>query len=95
MTPDLHSLLEDVTDRKSFLSFVRALMEDRLDEVKQENISPSSPYGPGCNGWENGTIESYLEAAIAWAETTVGADLAGEPSWRSFAEILYAGKIYE
>ncbi|MDJ0709197.1 MAG: hypothetical protein QNJ14_02350 [Woeseiaceae bacterium] len=70
-------------------------MEDRLDEVTQEKIFPSSPYGPGCNGWENGTIESYLEAAIAWSETKVGAELADEPSWRSFAEFLYAGKIYE
>jgi len=95
MSSDLHKLLENVTDRDSFLVFVRGLMEDRSDEARREKWSPSSPYGPGHNGWENVTIEDYLESAIAWAESTVGAERAGEPSWRSFAEFLYAGKIYE
>jgi hypothetical protein len=95
MTSDPHNLLENVVDRDSFLAFVRGLMEDRLDEAKREKKSPSSPYGSGCNGWENVTIEDFLESAIAWAESSSGKELAGELSWRSFAEFLYAGKIYE
>jgi hypothetical protein len=69
----------------------------REDEVAKEYISPSSPYGPGTNGWENGTIEAYLNAASAWAESTTFGEaqgLSGNP-WRQFAASLYCGKIYE
>ena len=64
---DPFDLLEQVTDRESFLAFVRALAADREDEVAKEQVQPSSPYGPGANGWENATIEAFLEAALAWA----------------------------
>ncbi|HET8629293.1 MAG TPA: hypothetical protein VFL91_17870 [Thermomicrobiales bacterium] len=86
-------LLERVTDRQSFLAFDRALIADREDEVASEQAQPSSPYGPGANGWENGTIEQYMEAALAWAKDS--GQLPEEPSWRAFATFLYAGKIYE
>jgi hypothetical protein len=42
--------------------------------------------------WQNGSVSSYLEAAAAWMEDS--ADLQ-QPSWRDFAQFLYAGKIYE
>jgi hypothetical protein len=51
------------------------------------------PYGGQPDGWENSTIEGYLEAALAWAHTSKG--LATEPSWHAFANFLYCGKIYE
>lgn len=91
----LDKLLDDITDRDSFLEFVRALKNDREDEVEKEKSKPSKPYGPGANGWENGTIDAYLDASIAWA---VGGDkysLPQQPSWKSFARFLYAGKYYE
>ena len=59
---DPHDLLDSVNDESSFLAFARALLADRIDEVNKELASPSSPYGPGENGWENGTIERFLEA---------------------------------
>jgi len=40
---ELHELLDGVVDRESFLSFARALMQDREDEVRKEKESPSSP----------------------------------------------------
>jgi hypothetical protein len=51
----------------------------------------------GLNGGENDTIERYLDAALAWTEDCMGLDgeLPAEPSWRSFARFLYAGKCYE
>ncbi len=94
---DLDELLERVTDRESFLVFARALMLDYRDEQEREKASPSSPYGPGANGWENGTIDNYLDAAISWTEAWIGREheLPREPSWQSFARFLYAGKYYE
>ena len=51
--------------------------------------------------WENPTLERFLEAMQAWIEDSDGYYLnAGqfvpvEPTWRTFAEILIASKIYE
>ncbi|MEL6301744.1 MAG: hypothetical protein AAFV47_01035 [Pseudomonadota bacterium] len=97
MPVNLDELLEHVNDRESFLVFARALMNDRKEEVRSEIESPSSPYGPGSNGWENGSIEAYLDAAIAWSKDSIGsgAELPEEPAWQSFARFLYAGKYYE
>jgi hypothetical protein len=94
---DPYELLQRVVDRESFLAFARALMLDYRDEVEKEKASPSKPYSPGPNGWENGPIDMYLEAAIDWTEDWIGREreLPQEPSWRSFAEFLYAGKYYE
>jgi hypothetical protein len=97
----IHELLERVHDRASFVEFVRALEQDRRDEIEKEKGNPSSPDGPGANGWENTTIERFLESAVAWAEDTrrTGDERARwfpeEPSWKAFATFLYAGKIYE
>jgi hypothetical protein len=98
--PKLFELLNKVHDDKSFLSFVQALVEDRTDEVEKEKKQPSSPFGRGANGWENGTIEAFLGAATAWATSMdFGRNRKNgtfnENSWNQFAHFLYAGKIYE
>ena len=94
---DLNTRLEQVNDRESFIKFVRALIQDREDEVRKEKDAAGNSYGPDANGWENGTIENYLDAAIAWMEDSLGGEneLPPEPSWKSFAKLLYAGKFYE
>ena len=87
-----------VHDRESFFAFVAALMADRRASVAAERVAPSSPYGPDAGGWENVSIEDYLEAALAWAESTGMGESQGlpaEPTWRAFATFLYCGKIYE
>ena len=78
-----HELLETVVDESSFLAFVQALLADRRTNAAS---------------WENGTIEDFLEGALAWAESTqLGASqgLAGASPWRRLATLLYCGKIYE
>ena len=97
MSEDLEEMLEAVIDRNSFLAFVRALVADRQDEVAKEKENPSSPWGPGANGWQHDTIEAYLDAAAAWMEDSQGTawELPAEPSWKSFATFLYRGKGYE
>lgn len=95
---DLHTLLEQVTDRASFFAFVQALIDDRRDAAEQEKLTPSSPYSADAGAWENTTIEHYLDAALAWAKTTnmgTSQGLPEAPSWKAFAVFLYVGKIYE
>lgn len=94
----LHELLEQVDDRDSFFKFVSALSNERRLDAREERDDPSPPYGPTHRGWENTTIEDFLEAALAWAKTTQMGRTQGlgeEPSWKSFAAFLYLGKIYE
>ncbi len=94
---DAFELLDAVENEETFLVFVRALEANRLESMKLETASPSSPYVPDAGGWENTTIESFLEAAIAWAEASSksGSSQRIENPWKWFAHFLYCGKIYE
>ena len=77
---------------------MRALAEDWEDEQKSEQASPSSPYGAGANGWENGTVGAYLDAALRWGEASInGLAVYEKPTnpWERAAQILYMGKLYE
>ena len=97
MAEDLDGMLEAVVDRDSFLAFVKALAADREEEVAKEKENPSSPWSAGANGWEHGTIEGFLGAAVACAEDSCGTqwEMPREPSWKTFAAFLYRGKHYE
>lgn len=81
-----------VVDRETFLLFLRELARDREMAVARERAKPSSPYGPDAGGWENTSIEAYLESCAAWAEAW---PVPASASWRVFAEVLLAGKFYE
>ena len=90
---DLDELLEKVNSKATFFQFLRALMEDKIDEDRKEKDRPSPPYSPGANGWENGTIADFLESIEGFG---IDSDLIGdEPDWKNFALLLYAGKFYE
>ena len=98
MPSDLQSKLDAVCDEETFIAFVAALAADRGDEVAKEKVSPSSPYGPGANGWENGTIEGFLDGAAAWAAASKnGLEFyrKSDNPWKRCADIIYMGKIYE
>lgn len=94
MKIELHELIEQVSDEKSFLKFVEALIEDRsLEDPKSVDA-----FGRGLRGWENHSIEAFLEAAHSWAESTnVGSTqgMSKDSPWKRFAAFLYCGKIYE
>src|SRR5262245_22007522 len=81
-----------VHDRESFLIFVRALVADREAAVEAEKRQPTDSrmlgLVPDAGGWYNFTIESYLDAALRWAEDSdmgVRQGLSDGPSWRVFA----------
>lgn len=91
----LSSLLDEVQNSQSFLAFAKALLEERK---KEDQSDQKEPFGLSEFGWENDTISSFLESAIAWAEDTdFGIDQGIDPKnlWRRFALFLYSGKIYE
>jgi hypothetical protein len=90
---NLDDLLEKVNSRQSFLDFVEALRDDKIDEDKKEEVKKSSPYGPGANGWENGTIQTFLDAVHAFGQDS--SKVTEQPDWKTFALLLYAGKFYE
>ena len=80
------------------MAFVEALYQERLADAESERGAPSNPYGPTAAGWENSSIEDFLEAAIAWArDSSFGTSTGSNPPnpWRVFAQFLLAGKAYE
>jgi hypothetical protein len=94
----LEKKLEAVCDEDSFVEFIDALAADRFDEVKKEARKPSPPYCPGANGWENGSIETFLAAAARWADDwkrSSGQYKKAKNAWKRCAEIIYMGKHYE
>lgn len=95
---NLEKTLEQVSDKQSFLTFIKALIKDRREEIAKERNNPSSQYGPGANGWENKTIETFLEACVACMEDDKSENTSDknlENLWKTFATFLYSGKSYE
>jgi len=66
----LDTMLENVSDEKSLLKFIEALISDRVRAAEAEKEKPSSPRGPDAGGWENTSIEHFLESPVAWAADT-------------------------
>ena len=98
MSKDLYTLADEVETEEDFLNFIDMLLADKEEEEKIEKETPSSPWGPGVNGWENGDIVSFLGAVVSWGETSInGLELYQKPSnpWKRAAQILHAGKFYE
>ncbi len=95
---DLQRLADEVHDEQSLLEFMKFLSIDAKDGREKEKNIPSSPYGSGANGWENGSIDGFLEAATRWGRSSIdGLKLYEKPNnpWKRVAQILYMGKIYE
>jgi hypothetical protein len=94
----LSVLLESVNSEESLLVFVVALAKDRREAVVAERKNPGNPYAPDARGWENTSIEDFLDAAAAWAASTsfgLTQGLAADNLWKRFAVFLYLGRIYE
>ena len=94
----LNVLLDRVNSEESLLVFIAALAKDRRDAVAAEKNNLSSPFGPDAGGWQNTSIEDFLESAGAWAEETdfgLTQGLPPENLWKRFAVFLYLGKIHE
>jgi hypothetical protein len=78
---ELHEMVERVDSKESFLEFVAALRADWQLRADQPE-------------WENPDLGRFLDAMQAWTED-MGERVPAAPSWRTFAEMLIAAKIYE
>jgi len=96
---ELEVVLDAVVDEEAFVAFLGALAENREEENEIEKVTPSSQWGRGAMGWENGSIEAFLGAATAWATSTKNGTPGGyvvpDNPWKRCAEIILMGKIYE
>lgn len=98
MSINLDELLKTVGDEQSFIGFIEALGMDFAEERLLEETSSSSPYGPGALGWEHGSIDTFLDAAAAWATASSRnspVSTSRSNVWQRCAAILLAGKSYE
>jgi hypothetical protein len=84
-----------VTDRDSFIAFVRALAAERAEAEEMERREPIRYQLGGACDWQNGDISSFLFAALNYFEPKPFHQPEEAPSWRMFAEFLYFGKIIE
>ena len=91
---ELHELADRVDSKETFLEFVAALRANWEASRAEEGAQPSLPYSAAARGWENPSLGPFLEAMHAWTED-MGDRVAAQPSWRTFAGMLMAAKIYE
>ena len=88
MSEELHDQVEAVTDEASFLKFVEALRQDRIAEETAQHTVEIDHCGRGPNGWENHSIDAFLEATSRWAEASDFGKTQGvsdDELWKKFA----------
>jgi hypothetical protein len=83
---ELHEMIEKIKTKEELADFVEKLRMSL-------NVAPVE--------WENPSLERFLEAMEAWireidrcAKNMSDKDISN-PSWSTFAKILYAAKVYE
>ena len=81
-----------VDSPESFLNFLAVLREHRAAAVEAARKSPPNAFDVGPGGWENWTLDEFLEALEAYAHDI---SLPPQPTWDDFARLLLAGKGYE
>lgn len=94
---NLEKLAGEVHDEASFIEFAKALQVDWIGSMDMENRTNDSPYNSDSKSWRNGTIGTFVEAGISWAEKSKFGNTDGlsEVSpWRKFAHFLLACKYY-
>jgi hypothetical protein len=82
---DILEKIERIKTADDLADFVAYLRDDLADDL---------------DSWENPTLERFLDAMEAWLRDArrYNEGIKGksfEPSWKMFADILYAAKIYE
>jgi len=83
---------QSVDSPQSFLQFLAVLREHRAAAVDEARKAPPGRFDVGPGGWENWTLDEFLEAMEAYAHDTT---LPAQPSWHDVARLLLAGKGYE
>ena len=82
----LHERIEQIKSKEDLADFVSALSASLVDTPDR---------------WENPTLERFLSAMEEWIRgmdgyfKNTGQEPVTNPTWKTFAQILYASKIYE
>lgn len=82
----LYEQIKHIESKEQLADFIAALVQDLLNNRTE---------------WENVTLDSFLEAMESWVRSmdnyykNTGQAIPVTPSWKTFADMLYAGKIYE
>lgn len=87
----LDEILQNVNSKETFFEFIKALMEDEIDENIKEKSSIPCEFSDGKNGWVNSSISQFLESIHAFGSENDNIKL----EWKSIAFLFYAGKFYE
>ncbi len=86
MNQDKHfpEIIASIDTKEDFLYFLRLLQNDFTEHSEE---------------WQNRSIPDFLESALSWAKEFSDCpenDIDwNKPDYRTFAKILYMGKIYE
>ena len=84
--------LKRVRTKQDFIRFLEILLEHRRAAEQEARLAPPGGFEIGPGGWENWTIEEFLDAMYGYA---VDSTLPETPSWQDFGRLLLAGKGYE
>jgi len=84
MPMNCYEKIKDIKTKNDFLSFMDLLQKDFMLNKTE---------------WQNQTIDSYFESISSWVEdvqdnTFSDIDLS-KTEWKTLAQLLYVGKIYE
>jgi hypothetical protein len=94
MTMELYEYAQRVNSKETFLEFLSALRSD-WEAFRIEDQSKKKSHSElATRGWENPDLGSFLEAMSAWT-VDMRERIPDRPSWRTFADMLMAAKIYE
>jgi hypothetical protein len=83
---EIHEMVDGIQSKADLVAFVHALTRD-LQSRRAD--------------WENDTLERYLSALARWLEDSdgyyrnQGREIPVTPTWRNFADMLIAAKMYE
>lgn len=88
----IEALLETVSDRDSFVRFTKALAKERELAMRIERNDPTYYCLDGALGWKNADITSFLYAGLLCLESSTEPT---EVTWKTFADFLYYGKVFD
>jgi hypothetical protein len=88
---DLDELAEQADSREAFVRFLDALRAD----LRRELARPEEELAYGGGDWSHPQLEPFLETLGAWLTDSGRYDDLDAASWRAFAGILLAARVYE
>ncbi|WP_460125317.1 hypothetical protein [Pseudomonas sp. H3_G09] len=79
------------------MAFIEALGSDFASQPLLDKATPLKRDEAGFSQWVNGSVDTFLEAAAAWATASARSSPSSSKTniWQRRASILLAGKFYE